>query len=185
MKLGAGLRQPWNVFRNGFVGFLILMTILVNLDSFGFQVMPARANRLINLLNFRQRWELYTSILPMRSFLAWSGTTRSGTTVHVSIYGDDFHPSPQTIRTTVRPSRRWARFERFTQGNTTVRFFADYLCRKWNSDHQESEKLDQLALQAVLLGASVEGVDKQRKEDQRATVWTHDCSSGPPTLVPR
>ena len=122
--------------------FFILLALIWNLQTTGFQVMPSPLEKINRLLAFPQNWNIFSTgiTVPGRFFslTSWSGELKGGSTIYLPNF-DEFTYEKPSKETLASSTNRWTEMRRFIDVSPGREYFAKYICKKWNTQNTENQ----------------------------------------------
>lgn len=135
------------------IGALMVFVVYVNLTTlphFKYRL-PTRLDEIIGTLRLRQTWNMFAPApTPFDGWYVVRGESQDGTPVDVLRHrlGEPDWTRPNYISEEY-PTYRWRKYLNrlsYSQYEKHRHYYAEYLCRAWNTDEPEEKKLAQLKL---------------------------------------
>ena len=144
---------------------IFIGTFISNVESFGPRIFPSKVRNLVYALGISQTWDVFASGLQKDNIYfmpLWSGILQNRSLVFSPNYNRFTYDEPK-LNQMKSSSNRWVEFIRFTNQVDGRKYFAEYLCRKWNSESKL--KMQKVRLELIPL----------TQTGSRKIIFTHSC----------
>jgi len=143
--------------------------------------MPEQFTWLGSLLQVRQHWDMFAPRPP--KFSGWyviPGSLRNGAQIDPFQDGKAVTWEKPALAPMTYKNQRWRKYLRniFKEKNRMHRgYFAQYLCREWNTRHEENQQLVEVEIYFMRKDTPPQ---PQVVAPQRVLLWKHSCFHTPP-----
>lgn len=141
--------------------------------------MPPVAQDLAAFFRIDQYWVMFNKFIPqLNGYYVMPAHLADGREIDVWTGKKVSWERPPLVSATYGPNEQWNTYmvRIWAHNNLTLRrYFADYLCREWNKNHEPDEQITDFKIFLMYEGPFPETNPLDRANPEKVFVWEHRC----------